>query len=82
MPELMFIIYSYTYIPVLPFCGVMWKILIWYCVFTIVFVIVFICLFCQGGCVDSSTQSLALLMMALGDKDVSKVKLGPLSPYT
>lgn len=31
---------------------------------------------------DSSNQSLALLFMTLGQQDVSKVLLGPLSPYT
>ncbi|XP_033502878.2 RNA 3'-terminal phosphate cyclase-like protein isoform X1 [Epinephelus lanceolatus] len=36
----------------------------------------------RGGCVDSSNQSLALLLMTLGQQDVSKVLLGPLSPYT
>lgn len=32
-----------------------------------------------GGCVDSACQSLAILFMALGSKDVSKMMLGPLS---
>jgi len=36
----------------------------------------------RGGCVDSSNQYLVLSLMALGPKDVSRVKLGPLSPYT
>lgn len=36
----------------------------------------------RGGCVDSTNQSLGCLSMALGDKDVSKVVLGELSPYT
>ncbi|KAI3362410.1 hypothetical protein L3Q82_012715, partial [Scortum barcoo] len=36
----------------------------------------------RGGCVDSSNQSLALLLMTLGQQDVSKVLLGPISPYT
>ncbi|KAF0031362.1 hypothetical protein F2P81_015917 [Scophthalmus maximus] len=36
----------------------------------------------RGGCVDSPNQSLALLLMTLGQQDVSKVLLGPLSPYT
>ncbi|NXY84381.1 RCL1 protein, partial [Alcedo cyanopectus] len=36
----------------------------------------------SGGCVDSTNQSLALLLMTLGQRDVSKVLLGPLSPYT
>ncbi|XP_071494989.1 RNA 3'-terminal phosphate cyclase-like protein [Diadema antillarum] len=34
------------------------------------------------GCVDSRHQSLALLLMALGQGDVSKITTGPLSPYT
>uniref|UniRef100_A0A8C1LBR9 RNA terminal phosphate cyclase-like 1 n=1 Tax=Cyprinus carpio TaxID=7962 RepID=A0A8C1LBR9_CYPCA len=36
----------------------------------------------QGGCVDSTNQSLSLLYMTLGQQDVSKTLLGPLSPYT
>ncbi|KAL4617368.1 RNA 3'-terminal phosphate cyclase-like protein [Arapaima gigas] len=36
----------------------------------------------RGGCVDSTNQSLALLYMTLGQQDVSKILLGPLSPYT
>ncbi|XP_076139851.1 RNA 3'-terminal phosphate cyclase-like protein isoform X1 [Alosa pseudoharengus] len=36
----------------------------------------------RGGCVDSNNQSLALLYMTLGQQDVSKILLGPLSPYT
>ncbi|XP_061555504.1 RNA 3'-terminal phosphate cyclase-like protein [Phycodurus eques] len=36
----------------------------------------------RGGCVDSSNQSLALLLMTLGQQDVSKLLLGPLSQYT
>lgn len=36
----------------------------------------------RGGCVDTSTQSLALLFMCLCPEDVSKVRLGPLSDYT
>ncbi|XP_038660348.1 RNA 3'-terminal phosphate cyclase-like protein isoform X1 [Scyliorhinus canicula] len=36
----------------------------------------------RGGCVGSINQSLALLYMALGQQDVSKVQIGPLSPYT
>lgn len=35
-----------------------------------------------GGVVDSSSQSLAILYMALGDKDVSKLITGPLSEYS
>ena len=36
----------------------------------------------RGGCVDSTVQSLGLLMMALGPRDVSRVVTGPLSNYT
>nr|XP_033781473.1 RNA 3'-terminal phosphate cyclase-like protein isoform X1 [Geotrypetes seraphini] len=36
----------------------------------------------RGGCVDSVNQILVLLFMTLGQQDVSKVLLGPLSPYT
>jgi len=36
----------------------------------------------KGGCVDSVHQSIVLLFMALGQMDVSKVLLGPLTPYT
>ena len=36
----------------------------------------------RGGCVDSTNQHLALLFMALGQKNVSTIVLGPLSPYT
>lgn len=36
----------------------------------------------RGGCVDSTNQHLVLLLMALGQKDVSKILLGPLSPFT
>lgn len=35
-----------------------------------------------GGVVDSTSQSLALLCMALGPKDVSKLETGPLTEYT
>ncbi len=38
--------------------------------------------FVQGGCVDSTCQPLACLMMTLGEQDVSKLQTGPLSPYT
>jgi RNA 3'-terminal phosphate cyclase-like protein len=34
------------------------------------------------GCVDTSNQALVLLLMVLGPEDVSKVRLGKLSPYT
>ena len=36
----------------------------------------------RGGCVDSTSQSLAALLMSLGPPDVSKVLCGPLSPYS
>ncbi|EDO31302.1 predicted protein [Nematostella vectensis] len=36
----------------------------------------------KGGCVDSRHQSLALLYMAMGQQDVSRVLTGPLTPYT
>lgn len=36
----------------------------------------------RGGCVDSSFQSLAILFMTLGPKDISKYLTGTLSPYT
>ncbi|XP_070195485.1 RNA 3'-terminal phosphate cyclase-like protein [Littorina saxatilis] len=36
----------------------------------------------RGGCVDSTSQSLAALCMVLGPQDVSKILTGPLSPYT
>jgi RNA 3'-terminal phosphate cyclase-like protein len=36
----------------------------------------------RGGCVDSSAQSMTLLMMALGPRDVSKLVSGPLSNHT
>lgn len=36
----------------------------------------------KGGCVDSTCQSLALVLMAFNQKDVSKVRLGPLTMYT
>ncbi|CAH1179466.1 unnamed protein product [Phaedon cochleariae] len=35
-----------------------------------------------GGVIDSTSQSVAILCMALGDKDVSKVVMGPLSDYS
>mmetsp|Transcript_609 Transcript_609/g.959 ORF Transcript_609/g.959 Transcript_609/m.959 type:complete len:446 (+) Transcript_609:119-1456(+) len=34
-----------------------------------------------GGCVDAGCQSFALLMMCLTPEDVSRIRLGPLSPY-
>ncbi|KAI1302370.1 RNA 3'-terminal phosphate cyclase-like protein [Halotydeus destructor] len=36
----------------------------------------------RGGCVDSVAQGVAVLYMGLGDPDLSKLTLGPLSPYT
>ena len=35
-----------------------------------------------GGCVDTSCQSFALLLMCLTPEDVSRIRLGPLSQYT
>lgn len=34
-----------------------------------------------GGCMDSSHQSMALVLMALGPEDVAKCQLGPLTPH-
>ncbi len=36
----------------------------------------------RGGCVDSTSQHLALLLAALGPKDVARVVTGPLTDYT
>lgn len=36
----------------------------------------------RGGCVDSRHQSVVLLYMILGQRDVSKILTGPLTPYT
>ncbi|CCI40333.1 hypothetical protein ABG067_002534 [Albugo candida] len=36
----------------------------------------------QGGCIDSTNQSLVLLFMALSPPSVSKVRVGRLTPYT
>jgi RNA 3'-terminal phosphate cyclase-like protein len=36
----------------------------------------------NGGCVDTSFQSLYLLFMAISEESVSKIRLGKLSPYT
>jgi len=36
----------------------------------------------RGGCADSLSQSLAVVLMGLGPPDVSKYMVGPLSPYT
>jgi RNA 3'-terminal phosphate cyclase-like protein len=35
-----------------------------------------------GGCIDTSAQTFALLMMCLTPEDVSRIRLGPLSSYT
>jgi len=35
-----------------------------------------------GGCVDAASQSVAVLLMTLSQKDVSKLMVGPLSDYT
>lgn len=35
-----------------------------------------------GGVTDSTSQAVAILFMALGQKDVSKIVLGPLSEYS
>ncbi|RWS24250.1 RNA 3'-terminal phosphate cyclase-like protein [Leptotrombidium deliense] len=35
----------------------------------------------RGGCVSSINQGLACLLMAVGETDVSKMQLGPLTPY-
>merc|ERR1711862_98704 len=36
----------------------------------------------KGGCVDTTQQTLVLLWMCLTSEDVSRVRLGTLSPYT
>ncbi|KAN0008839.1 hypothetical protein ACTFIU_009505 [Dictyostelium citrinum] len=36
----------------------------------------------NGGCIDSHNQSLALLFMVLCPEDISKVRLGKITPYT
>eukprot|EP01132_Coremiostelium_polycephalum_P003233 gene3233-4047_t len=36
----------------------------------------------NGGCVDSHNQSIALLFMILCPEDISKLKLGKITPYT
>lgn len=36
----------------------------------------------KGGCVDTSSQWLNLLLMVLSPEDVSKIRLGQLSPFT
>ncbi len=34
-----------------------------------------------GGCVDTQHQHVVIMLMALGPKDVSKVRFGKLSPF-
>jgi len=36
----------------------------------------------RGGCVDTTSQSLALLLMCLGPEDVARIRVGTLSQYT
>jgi RNA 3'-terminal phosphate cyclase-like protein len=36
----------------------------------------------KGGCVDTTAQSLALLLMCLGPEDVTRIRLGTISQYT
>lgn len=36
----------------------------------------------KGGCVDTSSQWLNLLLMVLSPEDVSKIRVGQLSPFT
>jgi RNA 3'-terminal phosphate cyclase-like protein len=36
----------------------------------------------RGGCIDTGMQSLALLWMCLTPEDVSRIRVGALSPYT
>ncbi|EGC34230.1 hypothetical protein DICPUDRAFT_80015 [Dictyostelium purpureum] len=36
----------------------------------------------NGGCIDSHNQSLALLFMVLCPEDISKIRLGRITPYT
>ena len=38
-------------------------------------------IFCSG-CIDTTAQTFALLMMCLTPEDVSRIRLGPLSTYT
>ena len=35
----------------------------------------------EGGVIDAANQPTALLLMALGPEDVSRVRLGPLTPF-
>ena len=36
----------------------------------------------RGGCVDTGMQSLALFWMCLTPEDVSRIRLGTITPYT
>lgn len=36
----------------------------------------------KGGCIDTHAQSTALLLMCLGPEDVSRIRMGTLSPYS
>ena len=36
----------------------------------------------RGGCIDTSCQSLAFLLMSLGPEDVSRIRVGTLSQYS
>ncbi|CEG35187.1 18s rrna biogenesis protein rcl1 [Plasmopara halstedii] len=36
----------------------------------------------RGGCVDSTNQTIVLLLMALGPEDVAKVRIGKLTPHS
>eukprot|EP00568_Trieres_chinensis_P006866 CAMPEP_0183300838 /NCGR_PEP_ID=MMETSP0160_2-20130417/7129_1 /TAXON_ID=2839 ORGANISM="Odontella Sinensis, Strain Grunow 1884" /NCGR_SAMPLE_ID=MMETSP0160_2 /ASSEMBLY_ACC=CAM_ASM_000250 /LENGTH=389 /DNA_ID=CAMNT_0025463329 /DNA_START=101 /DNA_END=1270 /DNA_ORIENTATION=- len=36
----------------------------------------------RGGCIDTSAQTTALLLMCLGPEDAARIRLGTLSPYT
>ena len=36
----------------------------------------------KGGCVDTASQSLALLLMCLCPEDVSRIRIGSISRYT
>ena len=42
----------------------------------------YFCILIQGGCCDSVMQSIVLLYMAMGEKDVSKVLMGALTDYS
>jgi len=36
----------------------------------------------KGGCIDTTAQSIALLLMCLGPEDVARIRVGTLSQYT